>query len=188
MNLEDKRCHCSDAGRTRTPPRVLREARSRHHLPERSRATPRPSAAGHCDPARCRSGQPKHQAGLQGRIPQLQPEPQLAAGLHHRIPAAPAAARAHRRGLPAARPATCIAECPRTRRSTSVAPATSRVKPSQANAHRPAAMCESDENYVPLNDGYHWRATRTRPRPVKPSRNCRRAHQVPPHYRLHRSR
>jgi hypothetical protein len=75
---------------------------SRHHLPERSRATPRPSAAGHCDPARCRSGQPKHQAGLQGRIPQLQPEPQLAAGLHHRIPAAPAAARAHRRGLPAA--------------------------------------------------------------------------------------
>ena len=39
-----------------------------------------------------RRGQPQHQAGLHRRLPELQPEPQLAAAVHHRIPAGPAAA------------------------------------------------------------------------------------------------
>ena len=41
----------------------------------------------------------EHQAGLQGRLPELQPEPQPAAAVHHRLPACPAAARARLRGL-----------------------------------------------------------------------------------------
>ena len=63
-----------------------------------------------------------------GEYLQLQPQPQPAAAVHHRVPAGPAAAGAHLRGLSAsARPATCTAEPRRTRRSTCAAPRTPRA-------------------------------------------------------------
>ena len=45
-------------------------------------------------------GQPEHQAGISGSVSELQPQPQPAAALHHRIPAGPTAAHPHVRGLP----------------------------------------------------------------------------------------
>ncbi len=74
----------------------------RHHLQRQPRADSRAPAAGHLDSAGRRPGQPKHQAGLQGRLPVLQPQPQPAARMPHRLPTAAAAARSHRRGLSAA--------------------------------------------------------------------------------------
>ena len=56
------------------------------------------------------------------------------------------------------------------------------------NAHRPPRCAKATRITSRSTTATTGRATRTRPRPVKPSRNCRRAHQVPPHYRLHRSR
>ena len=100
----------------------------------------------------------EHQTGLQGRLPDPQPEPQPAAAMHHRLPAAPAAAGAEPPGLsgPAGR-ATCTAASRRTRRSTCAVPATCPASPFLANARRRSKMCESNENYIPLNDGYNWK-------------------------------
>ena len=40
---------------------------------------------------------------------------------------------------------------------TCAAPATSRARPGRGSGHRRSKMCESDEDYVPLNDGYNWK-------------------------------
>lgn len=45
-------------------------------------------------------GQPQHQAGLPGPVSELQPQPEPAAAVHHRLSAGPAAAHSHVRGLP----------------------------------------------------------------------------------------
>jgi len=57
--------------------------------------------------------QRKHQAGIPGSVPELQPQPQPAAAVRPRIHAGSAAADPHVRGLPEpARPATCTAGLP----------------------------------------------------------------------------
>jgi len=72
--------------------------------------------------------------------------------LHHRIHAAPAAARATDGDTRRARRPNVLCRVPQTRVQRPWRPTTSRVKPSRQT--RPsAAMCERDENYVPLNDG-----------------------------------
>ena len=111
--------------------------RGRRHLPAEPRAAAGAVAAGHRHHAGDRRGQAEHQTGLQGRLPDLQPEPQPAAAMHHRVPAGPAAAgRRASRTIRTGRPATCTAASRRTRRSTCAAPATCRASPCLANARR----------------------------------------------------
>ena len=115
-----------------------------------------PQAAATDPGDRCR--QQEHQAGLQGRLPQLQPETQPAAAVHHRLTCRPSSSgRRPGRTTRIDRPATCTAGCHRTPRRTSAASATRRALTVPANALRQSKMCESDENYVPLNDGYNWK-------------------------------
>ena len=71
----------------------------------RSPTSPTSNSCSCCSPRPSRRTRPaslpiQHQTGLQRPIPELQPEPQPAAALHHRIPAGPAAARRRARGLP----------------------------------------------------------------------------------------
>ena len=89
----------------------------RGDLSARPRAASGAAAAGGGHSPGDRRAEPEHQAGLQGRVLELQPATQPTAAVHHRLSAAPAAAGAFLRGLPGApRAATCIAGCRRTRR------------------------------------------------------------------------
>ena len=72
----------------------------RRHLSAEPRAAAGAAAPGHRGHAGHRCANAKHQAGLQGRQPELQPQPQPAAAVHHRLPARPAAPRRPPRGLP----------------------------------------------------------------------------------------
>ena len=110
----------------------------RGHLPAEPRAAAGAAAAGHRGHAGDRRRQTGHQAGLHGRLPELQPEPQPAAAVHHRLPAGPAAA-GRRRFEDYPGPARRRPVLPRAaglRRSTCAAPATCRARPCPANAHR----------------------------------------------------
>ena len=103
-------------------------------------------------------GQPQHQTGLQRPIPELQPEPQPAATLHHGVSAGPATARCRVRGLSRrGRPVTCTAGSRRIRRSTCAVPATSRAKPCRESARRRSRCAKATKPYVPLNDGFNWK-------------------------------
>ena len=73
--------------------------RDRGDLPLRHRAAARALPAGHRRHVGDRRREREYQAGLQGRLPRLQPEPQPAATLQHRIPAGAATAVAVRRRL-----------------------------------------------------------------------------------------
>ena len=85
---------------------------------------------------RCR--EPAHPPGLQGCLPELQPEPQPAATLRHGVPAGAAEASAVRRGLPGPRAwRPVLPDRRRTRRSTSAVPATCRARRSPANVPPP---------------------------------------------------
>ena len=54
-------------------------------------------------------------------------------------------------------PATFIAGCLKILDLRCVARETCRVKRGQGSGHPRSNMCESDENYVPLNDGNNWK-------------------------------
>ncbi len=102
--------------------------------------------------------QPEHQTGLQGRVPELQSEPEPAARLYDRPPPPSSSGSPPLEDYPIGRPAIRTAASRRTPRSTCAVPVTCRVRrcPASGAPERPA-MCESDENYVPLNDGFNWK-------------------------------
>ena len=78
--------------------------------------------------------------------------------MQHRIPAGPAAAFAVGAGLlPSGPPASCTAGFRRTRASMSVACATFRARTKPGKRAPTVELCESNEQYVPLNDGYNWK-------------------------------
>jgi len=121
-------------------------------------------------------GQPQHQTGLRGRLPQLQPEPQPAADLYHGIPAPTAATRPHRSGLsaPTCRqpvlpgPPGLTVQRPRCTQHPC------ETKTGQ-NAPRLRRCAKAMKTTSRSTMGTTGRATPTRPRLVKPSRNYPRA-------------
>ena len=92
-----------------------------------------------------RRGQAEHHPGLQGRLPDPQPEPQPAAAMHHRFPADPAAGRRASRTIRIGRPVTCTAASRRTRRSTCAVPATCPASRFLANGRHGEAVREQRE-------------------------------------------
>ncbi len=108
------------------------------HLPQRPRTVAGVAAAGHRRHAGRSGAQPEHQAGLQGRVPELQPEPQPSAAVHHRLPTGPANASAVRPGdRPTGPTATCTAGYRKTRCSMCAARATRHARRARASAPRP---------------------------------------------------
>ena len=89
------------------------------------------------------------------------------------------------RTIPTGRRAMCTAECRRTRRSTCAAPATCRAMTVPGKRAPTWQKCESDEQYVPLNDGYNWKgdpnATLSgQPIPARAAGTCHLAATPPP--------
>ena len=78
--------------------RQRRQGRPR--LPERHRTTAGNFPRVHQRRTGRHRRERKHLAGIPGSVPELQPQPQPAAAVYHRIPAGPAAADPHVRGLP----------------------------------------------------------------------------------------
>ena len=132
--------------------------RGRHRLPARHR-----TGAG-ATPARAwqilqgaEAGQPRHQAGYPGAY--------LSFNLNVNVPPPcttgylPANRFAHpaKSTTPTAQRATCIAGCHKTRSSTSVAREICPCETRPGKRAPTVKMCESDEQYVPLNDGYNWK-------------------------------
>ena len=100
----------------------------------------------------------RHQAGLPGHLSGLQPQPQPAAAVQHRVPAG-AAAAAHRRDVDSPdRPAGEL-YC-RLPQDSTINVRGVRNIPCETNPAKRAPtveMCESNEQYVPLNDGFNWK-------------------------------
>ena len=93
-----------------------------------------------------------------GALPELQPQPEPAAAMHHRLPAASSSAPPPTWTAPDRPAGDLYCRIPQDSRcSTSVARATLHARRGRANAPRRSKMCESDEDYVPLNDGYNWK-------------------------------
>ena len=129
----------------------------RGDLPRQHRA-----AAGAASPGRRgspgRAGrQPEHQTGLPGPVPELQPQHQPAAAVHHRIPARPAAAGPDLRGPPGPPAGDLYCRVPQDS-PFNVRGARNIPCETVPGKRAPTVkMCESDEQYVPLNDGYNWK-------------------------------
>ena len=100
---------------------------------------------------------------------ELQPEPQPAATMHHRVPARPpAASRPPTRTTPIGRPAICTAGCRRTRRSTSEAPATRHARRFRASVPRRSRCARATRTTCRSTTASTGRATPTRRCPGQP--------------------
>ena len=105
----------------------------------------------------CRASRGQHQHRPSGRLPGLQPQHQLGPLLHDGVPARTSSS-AHRRSKmhPTGSRATSTAGCRRTH-------ARRAGRPQHPCITRPGKraptvkLCESDEHYVPLNDGDNWK-------------------------------
>ena len=100
----------------------------------------------------------EHQAGLHGRLPDLNLNlnlpPPCTTGF---LPAQQQRAR-QLRGLPGPAGGRRVLPGPAGRAVQRPRCAQPAVRDgARANAHPTVKMCESDENYVPLNDGYNWK-------------------------------
>ena len=119
----------------------------------------------------------RHQAGLQGRLPRLQPQPQPAAALQHRIPAGPAAAvTLGCTTLRSGPPVSCTAGCRRTRslnvRGVRNIPCETSPAKRAPHGRNCAKATSSTSRSTTASTG---RVTPTRPCRVRASRSTRRA-------------
>ncbi len=123
-------------------------------------------------------GEREHQAGLPGPVPELQPQPQSAAAVHHRVLAGPAAADPDLRGLsgpPGRRPvlpSPARLAVQRARRPQH--PVRDRARQARPHRRRCAKATSSTCRSTTATTG---KATPTPPCPARTSRSCRPAHR-----------
>ena len=112
-----------------------------------------------------RRRRPEHQAGLQGRLPELQPQPQSAATMHHRVPAGPAAP--HTASVEDTRPSRRRPLLPGPAgldHSTSAAPRTYPcLRPGPASARRRVRCAKATSSTCHSTTATTGRVTRTPP-------------------------
>jgi phospholipid/cholesterol/gamma-HCH transport system substrate-binding protein len=107
----------------------------------------------HCCQSDGRRAQAQHQAGLRGRHADPQPESEHSA--HNRLPARAATAATHLPGLP--RPAAGRCVLPNSAGRAVQRPRNLPCETVPGKRAPTAKLCESNEYYVPLNDGFNWK-------------------------------